>query len=93
MSFSDIAVRRDFQNLKYQERRQGNEKGIDEEQVQGTQEKRVVPGGQPIAGRTEGRLWAGRTEGRHQCRGDGDAGDDIALFFPRVPDRTGNPAA
>lgn len=84
MSFSDIAVRRDFQNLKYQERRQGNEKGIDEEQVQGTQEKRVVPGGQPIAG---------RTEGRHQCRGDGDAGDDIALFFPRVPDRTGNPAA
>ena len=84
MGLGNIAMRRYFQDFEDQERGQGNEEGIDEEQVQGTQEKRVVPGGQPIAG---------RTEGRHQCRGDGDAGDDIALFFPRVPDGTGNPAA
>ena len=49
---------------------EGNEDGIDEEQVESAEEVEQVAGGQSVAS---------SAERRHQCRGDGYAGNDVAL--------------
>lgn len=47
MSLGNVAMRRYFQNFEDQERGQGNEESIDEEQVQGTQENVWFPEASP----------------------------------------------
>ena len=64
--------------------READEDGVDEEEIKRAEEVEYMPRGQSVAR---------RAEGRHKGRGDGHAGNDVALAFRTEGDKAGRAAA